>query len=72
MKKKPQGMVVTPYTPEETAARIKKPKIKPLTPEMGQRHKRALRADLAAGDITQEEFDILYAQVVARVKAGAS
>jgi acetyl-CoA carboxylase carboxyltransferase component len=64
MKKIPP-MVVTPYEPPK-----KKKAIKPLNVEMAYRHKRCLQKLLDEGDISQTEFDALWAKTLARVKAG--
>lgn len=67
MKKKYPDMIATPWEPPK-----EKKAIKPLNCEMASRHKRALQRLLEEGDITQVEYDALWAKTLARVKAGAN
>jgi hypothetical protein len=58
-------IIVTPW--ERPKPKLK---IKPLNVEMAVRHKRGLRQLLDDGDISNAEYDALWAKTLARVKAG--
>jgi hypothetical protein len=59
-----KGIVAYEYEPPKP-----KKKVKPLNCEMALRHKRALEKLLDEGDITQIEYDALWAKTLARMKA---